>query len=130
MKREENPYEAAPFIRRFRSLVIAFILGAFSAGCLAGFLVHRQQSGTIGELDKRYAEHQRNADEAIRGLESKLERERALNKRARELVDGASVAAARNVRNLQDALVLVKEIRSQIKVLEDFYHNRDTGDAD
>jgi hypothetical protein len=97
------------------------------AGVFAGLYLNRQQSGKIGELNSRYAEQQRNADTTISGLESNLERERAINTRAREIVGGASNTVQRNVRNLQDALAILKELRSQIKVLEEFYGNRDTG---
>jgi hypothetical protein len=48
--------------------------------------------------------------------------ERAVNRRARELVEGAG----RNVGNPQDTLLLIKEIRSRLRVPEDFYGNRDT----
>lgn len=113
--------------RRIRFILC--LLLAFSAGCiLAGLFFHRQRSGTIGELDRRYALEHGRAAETIGRLEEELGHERELNRelrahnsRAREIAAGLADTAGRNVRNLQDAVGLIGEIRKKLKVLEDFY---------
>jgi hypothetical protein len=105
-------------------IVLAFVLGAVCAG-LPGFLVGGQQSGKISDLDKRHADYERAATATIAELESNLERERKLTQGARTLVGGLTKSTDRNIRNLQDALVLIKEIRGQIAVLAEFYVDRD-----
>ncbi|MDR0441963.1 MAG: hypothetical protein LBH44_00990 [Treponema sp.] len=120
-------------IRRHRFFLI--LLVAFSVGSLAaGIFIGRQRPGTIGELDRRYAYEHGRAAEIIGQLEEELGREREYNRRlrehnnrARELAEGLTVAAERNVRNLQDAIVLIGEIRKKLKILEDFYTKSDTG---
>jgi len=113
-------------------LLLAFIAG----GILAGFLINRQGSASIRELDNRYDLEYGRATETIGRLEDELERERDLNRqlrehntRARELTEGIADAAERNVRNLQDAVSLVGEIRAKLKVLEDFYTDSDSGNG-
>jgi len=123
------------FNKNFRMLFL--LLLAFTAGCLfTGFLIFGQRFTAIGKLDQRYDNQHARAAEIIGQLEGELERERNLNRRlrehnsrARELTEGASLSAERNVRNLQDAVSLIGEIRSKLKVLADFYHNSDTGDS-
>ena len=112
-----------------------FVLLAFLAGCLcAGLFFNRQRFVGSGELDSRYDNQHGRATEAVRRLEDELERERDINRqlrehntRARNITEGLAGAAERNVRNLQDAVVLIREIREKLKVLEDFYNNSDTG---
>ena len=112
-----------------------YLFLAFSAGCLAtGLLFNRQRPPTIGELDNQYAFEYGRAAEVIGRLEEELGRERELNRelrehnsRARELTAELTDTTDRNVRNLQDAVVLVGEIRKKLKVLEDFYADRAPG---
>jgi hypothetical protein len=112
-----------------------FFFIAFAAGCVAtGFFFNRQRPPTVGELDTQYSFEYGRATEAIGRLEEELGRERELNQqlrdnnnRARELTADLADTTERNVRNLQDAVVLIGEIREKLKVLEDFYSNRDPG---
>jgi len=122
--------------RRFlRALLFLFI--AFLAGCvLTGFFFNRQRPSTIGELDSRYNFEHGRAAEIIGRLEGELERERNINRqlrehnrRAREIAEGLTGTVERNVRNLQDAVSLIGEIRTKLKVLEDFYADSNTGDS-
>jgi hypothetical protein len=114
-----------------------FLLLAFLAGCLcAGLFFNRQRFGGSGELDTRYNIQHGRAAEIVGRLEDELERERDINRqlrehntRARDITEGLASAAERNVRNLQDAVVLIGEIREKLKVLEDFYNNSDTGNS-
>jgi len=115
--------------------VLLFILLAFLAGCfLTGFLIFGQRSFAIGKLDQRYNKQYAGAAEIIGQLEGELERERDINRklrennqRAGELAKGVTEAAERNVRNLQDAVSLIGEIRKKIKVLADFYADSNSG---
>ena len=119
----------------FRSVL--FLLLAFFAGCLfAGFLIPGQRSFAIGKLDQRYDKQHAGAAEIIGKLETELERERDINRRlqehnsrARELAQGITESTERNVRNLQDAVVLVGEIRRKIKILADFYDSGNSGNG-
>ena len=118
--------------KRFRP--IFYIILAFLAGCLfAGLCLNRPGFGSIGKFDERYYSEQRRAAETIGKLETELARERELNrelrehnKRARELTEELAGTSGRNVRNLQEAVGVVGEIRTKLKVLEEFYANRDT----
>jgi len=119
--------------RRF----IFFLLLAFIAGCLcAGLFFNRHRLTDPGKLDQRYFSQHGRATEIIGRLEGELGRERELNSRlrdqnnrARELAEGLAGSAERNVRNLQDAVSLIGEIRTKIKILADFYDNSDTGNS-
>ena len=119
--------------RRF----IIYLLLAFLAGCLcAGLFFNRHRFASIGELDSRYDRQHRGATVIIGRLESELIRERELNRqlrdhnqRARELTEGLTDSAERNVRNLQDAVSLISEIRAKLKVLADFYAGGDSGNG-
>jgi hypothetical protein len=115
-----------------RPFVVVFIAGLVCGGTGAAIVVSVfsgvRQSRSITALDNRYEQQQRSGDIAIRGIEAELdrargdlERERSLNSRARELINGASATVGRNVTNLQGAIDLIREIRGQLKVLEDFY---------
>ena len=114
---------------------LLFLLLAFLAGCLAaGLFFNRQRFVSSGELDQRYDFQHRRAAEIIGQLETELERERRINlqlrehnSRARELTEGLASASERNVRNLQDAVSLIGEIRKKLKVLEGFYADSGTG---
>jgi hypothetical protein len=108
---------------------------AFALGCLvAGVIFHRPGSDNFRELDSRYNIEHTRATEVITRLEDELVRERELNRRlrehnnrARELTEGLADASERNVRNLQDAISLIGEIREKLKVLADFYDNSNSG---
>ena len=133
MKGDHNLNET---IRRFRPLF--YLLLAFLAGCLvAGLFFNRHRFTGTGSLDKRYYSQHARAAETIGRLEAELGRERELNRqlrennnRARELTGELAGATDRNVRNLQEAVAIIGEIRKKLKVLEDFYHNSDTGNGD
>jgi len=122
-------------LRRFYPLLI--LLLAFLAGCLfTGLLICGQRSGSIGELDSRYTLEHSRATEIIGRLEEELGRERELNRelrehniRARELAQGLTGTSERNVRNLQDAVSLIQEVRDKLKILADFYANSDSGNS-
>jgi hypothetical protein len=111
-------------IRPFLFLLLAF----FAGGLVSGICIHRQGPRLAGELDSRYAAELLRATEAVGRLTAELERERQLNRelldhnrRAREIAGGLTGTAERNVRNLQEAVGLIGEIRKKLKVLEDFY---------
>ena len=113
------------------------LLIAFLAGCLAaGLFFNRHGFANIGELDQRYNSQHAGAAETVRRLEGELERERELNRqlrehntRAREIAEGLTASAERNVRDLQDAVGLIGEVRKKLKVLADFYNNSDPGNS-
>jgi len=121
--------------RRLR--FIFYLLLAFLAGCLVtGLFLNRQGPYGIGELDSRYNFQHGRAAEIVGRLEAELKRERELNRqlrehntRARELAGGVTDAAERNVRNLQDAVGIIGEIRKKLKILEDFYAGGDSGNS-
>ena len=84
----------------------------------------------------QYAEQYAGAAAIIERLEGELERERELTSRlrehyhrARELVEGLTNTTDRNVRNLQDAIGIISEIREKLKVLADFYVGWNSGDG-
>jgi len=118
-------------------LVFFLILG-FIAGCIfAGFLFNRPGFDAIGKLDTRYNNEYARATETIGRLETELERQRSINNqlrdynnRARELVGSLAGTTDRNVRNLQDAISLVGEIRSKLQILAEFYSDSDSGYGD
>jgi len=125
-------HEKTSFIRRFLFLLLVFIAG----GLFTGFLLYRYGFANIGRLDSRYDSQYTRATETVGRLESELERERELNRqlrdnntRARELTEGLTTSTERNVRNLQDAVSLIGEIREKLKVLENFYANSDPGNS-
>jgi len=120
-----------------RRRYVLFLVLAFTAGCLcAGIFFIGQRSYTVGELDQRYNSQHDGATDIIGRLEEELGRERELNRqlrannsRARELAEGLADSTARNVRNLQDAVAIIGEIREKLKVLEDFYNNSNSGNS-
>ena len=122
-------------IHRLRPIM--YLILAFLAGCIcAGLFFNRQRFANIGILDKRYANQHARAAETIGRLEEELGRERDINRqlrehnnRARKLTGGLTGTVERNVRNLQEAVGLISEIRKKLKVLEDFYANSDSGDG-
>ena len=115
-----------------------FLILAFVAGCFfTGFFFYQLGSGAVGKLDKRYNSQHARATETIGRLEAELERERGINRqllehntRARELAGDLTRTTDRNVRNLQDAIAIIGEIRAKLKVLADFYAGSDPGDSD
>jgi len=122
-----------------RKRYVLFLVLAFAAGCLcAGIFFYGagQRSYTVGELDQRYNSQHDGAASLIGRLEEELGLERELNRqlrehstRARELAEGLADSTARNVRNLQDAVAIIGEIREKLKVLEDFYNNSNSGNG-
>jgi len=119
-----------------RRFILCLIL-AFFCGCLcAGLFFNRHRFANTGDLTARYDQQHGRATEIIGRLEAELVRERELNRqlrehnnRARELAEGLAGTAERNVRNLQDAVSLIAEIRAKLKVLENFYNSRNPGDG-
>jgi len=119
-----------------RRFIVCLIL-AFLCGCLcAGLFFNRQRLTGSGELDNRYNRQHGRATEIIGRLETELSRERELNRqlrehnnRARELTEGLTGTVERYVRNLQDAVGLIAEIRAKLKVLENFYNSSDPGNS-
>lgn len=118
-------HEAAQILRR----MLPYILTALISALLTGTAFHLRQSGQTGELAARYALQQRNAEQTLGRLEQDLGRERTNTARARTIIDGLTGTTDRNVRNLSEAIGLIREIRAQLKVLEDLYADRDTGDG-
>jgi hypothetical protein len=126
-------HEIFPVLFRFR--FVLYLILAFAAGCLAaGLFFSRQRSVGIRELDTRYAGELSGAAETIGRLTEELGRERGINRelrehntRAGELVEGLTDTAGRNVRNLQEAVGLIGEIRKKLKILEDFYTDSRSG---
>ena len=123
-------HEILKTIRPYRNLLLAFAAGAV----LSGLFFYRKGLGTVGELDRRYAFEYGRAAETIGRLEEELERERELNRdlwehnnRAREIADGLANTAERNVRNLQEAIGIIGEIRKKLKILADFYADSGSG---
>ena len=113
-----------------------FVFICFAIGYGTGVFLYLQRPRTAGELDSRYAIELGRTEEIVGRLEEELGRERELNKqlrehnsRARELAAGLANTAERNVRNLQDAVGLISEIRAKLKVLENFYVNSDSGNS-
>jgi hypothetical protein len=113
-------------------LLLSFLVGSL----LTGFLLYRPRPGAIGVLDKRFNSQYARAAETARKLEAELERERGINKqlrehnqRARDITSGLTETTNRNVRNLQDAVTIISEIRTKLKVLADFYAGSDPGDS-
>jgi hypothetical protein len=120
-----------------RRRYLIYLLLSFLAGTLlTGFLLYRPRPGAVTRLDKRFNSQYARAAETVGKLEAELERERGINKqlrdhnqRARELAGGLTETTNRNVRNLQDAVTIISEIRTKLKVLADFYNNSDPGDS-
>jgi len=121
--------------RLWKFIVIAVAaVGGLSIGFCAGFLLHQRGLGSVGDLDQRYAEEHGRAAETIGRLTEELERERGINRelrehnqRARAISGELAETTGRNVRNLQEAVGLIGEIRAKLKVLADFYADSDTG---
>jgi len=125
-----------PTFHRRRYLLFLF-LAFLASSLLTGFLLYRPRSGAVAILDKRFASQYARAAETVGKLETELEREREFNRelrehnqRAREIANGLTETTNRNVRNLQDAVSLIGEIRTKLKVLADFYNNSDSDNGD
>jgi len=115
---------------------IFFIIVLFSTGLVSGYFIFRQGPAGIGETDSRYYYQYGRLTEIIGRIENELGRERENNRklrehnsRARELTDELTGTAERNVRNLQDAISLIGEIRRKLQVLADFYDDSDPGNS-
>ena len=114
-----------------------YLLLAFLAGCLCtGLLISGQRSATARRLDQRYNSQHGRATEIIRQLEGELDRERDINRqlreqnnRARDLTAELTNTTTSNVRDLSSAVNLIGEIRTKVKILEDFYNSGDPGDS-
>lgn len=122
----------------YRRRFVLFIILAFLAGGICtGLFISGQRSAASGRLDQRYNRQYSRAAETIGRLEDELERERSINRqlrehntRAREITEGLTASAERNVRNLQDAVGIIGEVRTKLKVLADFYADSDPGNGD
>jgi hypothetical protein len=122
--------------RRFHPYIYLFL--AFLAGCLlTGLFFNRHRFADIGRLDQKYASQHARAAATIGRLETELDRERRLNRelhehntRVRVLAGELTGTVERNVRNLQDAVAIIGEIRAKLKVLAEFYSDSDSGDGD
>ena len=128
--KEKALHETGKKMRVFRNLLFAFLAGAL----LSGFFFNRRGSESIGELNSRYAYENGRAAQIIGNLADELERERELNKllrehnnTARDIANRITDTTERNVRNLQDAIGIISEIRAKLKVLEDFFADSSTG---
>jgi hypothetical protein len=103
---------------------------AFLAGCIfTGLLFTGLRPAVSGKLDKRYASQNGRTTEIVRQFEQERELNRQLrdhNNRAKDLTEGLAISATSNVRNLQDAVSLIGEIRAELKVLAYFYDNSGT----
>ena len=119
---------------KFRTCFFAFVVGLV-VGCLCGWVrCNLLIAGSTGELNSKHAVELRRTEEIVGELGAELGRERQLNiqlqehnSRARELTAGLRDTTERNIRNLQDAIGLIGEIRAKLKVLEDFYADRNSG---
>ena len=118
-------------------VIIMCLLLIFAASAvLTGFLLYQQGSGPIGRLNRQHTIEHRRATETIGNLTTELERERELNRelrdynnQARAIAGGLTGTTERNVRNLQEAIGLISEIRTKLKVLADFYADSSPGDS-
>ena len=122
---------------RLSVLVLCLLLAFCSGAVLAGFYVNRQGSRSTGRLDSQYALEHGRAAETIGKLAAELERERELNRglreynnQARAIAGGLADTVERNVRNLQEAVGLIGEIRTKFKILADFYSDSSSGGGD
>jgi hypothetical protein len=119
---------------KIKFFIFGFVSCLLLVAAGAGFYFYRSGPCAIGILDKRYDSQYAGAAETIGRLERELEQERGINRqlrehnnRARELTGELARAAGRNVRNLQDAVVIIGEIRAKLKILADFYADSGTG---
>jgi len=129
-------YEGINKLKNFVFYIIFLVLGIIAGCILAGFFFYKSGSESIRELDNRYSSQYGRATEIIGRLEAELDRERHINRqlqehntRARELTFQLTDTAERNVRNLQDAITIIGEIRTKIQILENFYNNSNPGDG-
>jgi glucose-6-phosphate-specific signal transduction histidine kinase len=130
-------YEINKLLKTNRIRLILFLVIGFAAGCVfSGLLVNKSGSNAIRALDNRYAEQYGRATETIGRLETELDRQRDLNlrlrehnTRARELAFDLADSTGRNVRNLQEAITIIGEIRRKLQILEDFYSNSGSADG-
>jgi len=113
---------------KIKYFFIGFIVCLIACAVVVGIFWFRGGRGSAGSLDTRYSEEYGRAAETIRGLETELERERGINRqlrehnsRAREIALGIAGTAEQNVGNLQEAVGLIRKIRTGIKVLADVY---------
>jgi len=118
---------------KIKFIGIGIIIGILIGGVCAGFFVYRQGIRSTGELNRKFNQQLAGTTEVIGRLEGELEREREFNRqlrehnnRARDIADELTGSAKRNVRNLQDAVGLIGEIRRKLQVLADFYADSDT----
>ena len=115
------------FIFGFVSCLLLIVAGA-------GFIRYQQGHGYLGKFDFRYFKEYRGAAEIIGRLEGELEQERRNNRqlrehnnRARDITAELAGATEQDVRNLQEAVFVVRKIRKELKILADFYADSGTG---
>ena len=116
---------------------VLFLFIGFIAGCLfTEFFILEPGPNAIGKLDLRYNNQYARATETIGRLEVELARQRDINSRlrdynnrARSLTGELTGTAERNVRNLQDAVSLIGEIRSKLQILAEFYSDSGSDDS-
>jgi len=111
--------------------IFGFVVCLFICAVVAGLYYYRgdrRGDGAAGELDTRFSEEYGGASETVRRLEAALERERGINRelrennsRAREIAFGIKGATEQDVRNLQEAVGLIRKVRARLKILADIY---------
>jgi len=114
-------------------IIIAFFTLVFFVICTI-VAINRDscRSESARKLDQRYYTEYGRAAETIERLERELGQERQLNQqlrehnnRAREITREVAAASGRNVRNLQDAVQLIGEIRTKLQALAKHYADSD-----
>lgn len=119
----------------YRNSFLLGMLVSFLAGIiLTGLFIGCQRSQSIGGTYWFHSGEYRKAAATIGQLATELERERKLNRelrdyniQARAITGSLTDATERNVRNLQEAIALISEIRTKLKILADFYTGGNTG---
>jgi len=122
-------FSSAAFILLTSLVFVAGIAAGIAAGTvLTGLSISKFEPGTIGRSNNCYTPEHKRAAESAGNIAAELERERELNRelheynqQARAIAGGITDTAEYNVRNLQEAISLIGEIRTKIKILEDFY---------
>ena len=127
------------FKTKILPIILVFIVifaAGMAAGMAAGYIIFRPGPTGTGETDREYYYQYGRTTEIIGRIENELERERELNRelrehnlRAREIAGELTGTAERNVRNLQDAISLIGEIRRKLQILADFYCDSDSGNS-
>jgi hypothetical protein len=104
-------------------IVVAFLLGLLCAG-LGGYLYQLRQIGIfderIAELDRGYAERQRE-------FETSLGESRRIVDSARAITNRTAESLGRTAGNLKEAVAIIKEIYQQVQDLDRILNGGDTG---